>query len=102
MVLGLGFDIGQHSVAISNHSVSKLIFISLVIYIHQVPLPTNELVSYNTYAPSKFAITALNEVLRHELTWAKNEKIRVSSLSPGKRNVGKTAAIETINQIDWQ
>ena len=28
----------------------------------QVPLPTNELVSYNTYAPSKFAVTALTEV----------------------------------------
>jgi len=50
----------------------------------QVPLPTKELISYNTYAPSKFALRALSEVLRNELTWAKNEKIRVSSLSPGE------------------
>lgn len=78
------------------------------IYNLQVPLPTSELVSYNTYAPSKFAITAFNEVLRHELTWEKNEKIRVSSLSPGEKGEResearrKTKAIETINQLDWQ
>jgi NADP-dependent 3-hydroxy acid dehydrogenase YdfG len=71
----------------------------------QVPVPTKELVSYNTYAPSKFAITALTEVLRHELTWEKNDKIRVSSLSPGewkKRKAREREDIGTINQIDWQ
>ena len=80
-----------------------------------MPLPTTSLVSYNTYAPSKFAITALNEVLSHELTWEKNEKIRVSSLSPGSWKDGwlkwngmrwvenkETKANETINQLDWQ
>ena len=51
---------------------------------HYVPLPTPELGSYNTYAPSKYAITAMTEVLRQELTWADNKKIRVGSLSPGE------------------
>jgi NADP+-dependent farnesol dehydrogenase len=50
----------------------------------QVPIPRPELSSLNTYAPSKHAITALTEVLRHELTFSKNKKIRVSSLSPGE------------------
>lgn len=67
---------------------SVKVFINFI-YNLQVPLPTTELVSYNTYAPSKFAITALNEVLRHELTWEGNKKIRVSSLSPGKENEGE-------------
>lgn len=40
--------------------------------------------SLNTYAPSKYAVTALTEVLRHELTWVENKKIRVTSLSPGE------------------
>jgi NADP-dependent 3-hydroxy acid dehydrogenase YdfG len=51
---------------------------------HYVPLPTPELGSYNTYAASKYAITATTEVLRQELTWADNKKIRVGSLSPGE------------------
>lgn len=49
-----------------------------------MPLPRPELPSLNTYAPSKHALTALTEVLRHELTWAGNKKIRVTSLSPGE------------------
>lgn len=51
---------------------------------HYVPLPRPELVSLNTYAPSKHALTAVTEVLRHELTWNNASKIRVSSLSPGE------------------
>lgn len=51
---------------------------------HYVPIPTPELASYNTYAASKYAITATTETLRHELTWSNNKKIRVASLSPGE------------------
>jgi NADP+-dependent farnesol dehydrogenase len=37
----------------------------------------------NLYAPTKYAITAVSEVLRQELIVSNNEKIRVSNLSPG-------------------
>lgn len=37
----------------------------------------------NVYAPTKHAMTAFSEVLRQELVVLKNEKIRVSNLSPG-------------------
>lgn len=37
----------------------------------------------NLYAPSKYAITAVSEVLRQELIVDNNKKIRVTSLSPG-------------------
>lgn len=103
------YNIFQNLFCLKNHRVSPRTLsvngFHNFIYNLQVPLPTSELVSYNTYAPSKFAITAFNEVLRHELTWEKNEKIRVSSLSPGEWESEarrKTKAIETINQLDWQ
>lgn len=37
----------------------------------------------NVYAPTKHALTAFSEVLRQELVVQKNEKIRVTNLSPG-------------------
>lgn len=37
----------------------------------------------NVYAASKHALRAFTEVLRHELVTKKNNKIRVSNLSPG-------------------
>lgn len=37
----------------------------------------------NLYAPSKFAVRALNTVLRHELNYLKKNKIRISNISPG-------------------
>lgn len=37
----------------------------------------------NLYAPTKYALTAVSEVLRQELISYKNEKVRVSNLSPG-------------------
>lgn len=37
----------------------------------------------NLYSPTKFAITAVSEVLRQELIAQKSDKIRVSNLSPG-------------------
>lgn len=57
-------------VIILNISSPEHLMSVLMVFVFQlqVPLPTNELVSYDTYAPLKFAITALNEVLRHELT----------------------------------
>lgn len=52
---------------------------------HFIPYPTENLVSYNTYAPSKYGITAFSEVLRQELAnSAWKDKIRVTSLSPGE------------------
>lgn len=39
--------------------------------------------SLNLYAPSKFAVTAISEVLRQELILQDNLKIRISNLSPG-------------------
>lgn len=37
----------------------------------------------NVYASTKHALRAFSEVLRHELVAKKNDKIRVSNLSPG-------------------
>lgn len=37
----------------------------------------------NVYAPTKHALRAFTEVVRQELVTAKNEKIRVTNLSPG-------------------
>lgn len=37
----------------------------------------------NLYAPTKYAVTAVSEVIRNELIGMKNEKIRVTNLSPG-------------------
>lgn len=52
---------------------------------HFVPFPTEDVPSYNTYAASKHGITAMNEVLRQELTCSEyKDKIRVTSLSPGE------------------
>ena len=47
---------------------------------HIVPFRPN---SFNVYAPSKFAVTAVSEVLRQELIIQDNKKIRVSNVSPG-------------------
>jgi NADP+-dependent farnesol dehydrogenase len=37
----------------------------------------------SSYAPSKFAVTTISEVLRQELIFEDNNKIRVSNISPG-------------------
>lgn len=37
----------------------------------------------NVYSPTKFALRALNTVLRHELNHLKQNQIRVSNISPG-------------------
>lgn len=44
-------------------------------------VPFDEITS-NLYAPSKYALTALSEVMRQELIVQKNDKIRISNLSP--------------------
>ncbi|CRK89108.1 CLUMA_CG002550, isoform A [Clunio marinus] len=46
-------------------------------------LPSFEEESLNVYAPTKFALTALSEVLRRELIEQGNDLIRVSSINPG-------------------
>lgn len=47
---------------------------------HFMPFPYGPM---NLYAPTKFALTALSEVIRQELIAQKNEKVRVTNLSPG-------------------
>jgi NADP+-dependent farnesol dehydrogenase len=37
----------------------------------------------SSYVPSKFAVTTISEVLRQELIFEENKKIRVSNVSPG-------------------
>jgi len=64
---------------------------------HYVPLPRAELPSLNTYAPSKHGVSALTQVLRHELTWSGNHKIRVASLSPGET---RTSICESAGSAD--
>jgi NADP+-dependent farnesol dehydrogenase len=39
--------------------------------------------SHNVYNPSKFAVTATTEVIRQELIYMENDKIRVGSINPG-------------------
>ncbi|CRL04621.1 CLUMA_CG017689, isoform A [Clunio marinus] len=47
---------------------------------HNIPFRSN---SFNMYAPSKYAVTAISEVLRQELITQNNHKIRVTNLSGG-------------------
>lgn len=47
---------------------------------HVIPFSTARL---NLYPPTKYALTAVSEVLRQELIAQNNGKIRVSNLSPG-------------------
>lgn len=52
---------------------------------HFVPFPTEDVPSYNTYAGSKYAVTATTEVMRQELICSDHKnKIRVTSISPGE------------------
>lgn len=52
---------------------------------HFIPFPTEEVVSYNIYGPSKFGVTAFTETLRQELVCSDNkDKIRITSISPGE------------------
>lgn len=53
---------------------------------HFIPYLTENLASYNTYAPSKYGITAFSEVLRQELAASPQlkDKIRCTSVSPGE------------------
>lgn len=50
---------------------------------HYIPFITTGEPTLNVYPCSKFAITALNHVLRMELNFYKQNKIRVSNISPG-------------------
>lgn len=45
---------------------------------HHVPFIGQKEHSHNVYNPSKFAVTATTEVLRQELIYMENDKIRVS------------------------
>lgn len=45
----------------------------------------------NVYPASKFAVRALNTVIRHELNYLKKNKIRISNVSPG-------VVAETVNE----
>lgn len=48
---------------------------------HYIPHLEEE--STNVYAPTKFALTAISEVLRQELIVEANDKIRISCINPG-------------------
>lgn len=48
---------------------------------HYIPFLEEE--STNVYAPTKFALTAFSDVLRHELIMEANDKIKVSCINPG-------------------
>lgn len=48
----------------------------------------------NVYAPTKYAVRALNHVLRHELNFMKKDKIRVSNVSPGLVRTELTQYVE--------
>ena len=50
---------------------------------HSVTLADEDPMINNVYAPTKYAVRALNQVLRHELNFMKKDKIRVSNVSPG-------------------
>lgn len=60
---------------------------------HFIPFPTEDVASYNTYAASKYGVTAFNEVLRQELACSEfKNKIRVTSVSPGEVKTEMVAA----------
>lgn len=40
--------------------------------------------NFNVYPASKYAVTAITETIRHEVSSSGNKKIRVSSISPGR------------------
>lgn len=44
--------------------------------------------SYSIYPATKFAVRAFSEVIRYELTAEKNDKIRVTTISPGSTKTG--------------
>ncbi|CRL06496.1 CLUMA_CG019608, isoform A [Clunio marinus] len=50
---------------------------------YKIPFPPNPEISHNVYHGTKFAVTATTEVLRQELICQENDKVRVTSLSPG-------------------
>lgn len=50
---------------------------------HSVPTLPGFPPTFNVYPSSKYAVKALNTVLRHELNHLKQNKIRVSNISPG-------------------
>jgi NADP+-dependent farnesol dehydrogenase len=52
---------------------------------HFVPFPTEDVASYNTYAASKYGVTAFTEVFRQELICSEfKDKVRITSISPGE------------------
>jgi NADP+-dependent farnesol dehydrogenase len=40
--------------------------------------------TFNVYPATKYAVTAISETIRHEITASENKKIRVTSISPGR------------------
>jgi len=58
----------------------------LIININSVvghSLPNMGVPSWNVYPASKYAVTALSTLIRHELANSDNKKVRITSLSPG-------------------
>lgn len=67
---------------------------------HVVPRIEMKRPIFNLYPSSKFALTALNDVLRDELMAYKNYKVRVSNISPGKVETPLQAANGLVDK-DW-
>jgi len=57
---------------------------------HRVP-NFSQIGSYNMYAPSKYAVTAMTEVLRQEFQ-RESTRVKITSISPGIVKTGITAA----------
>lgn len=67
---------------------------------HVVPRIEMKRPIFNLYPSSKYALTALNNVLRDELNTYKNFKVRVSNISPGKVET-PLQATNGLGEKDW-
>lgn len=67
----------------NNNCVEGLIINVNSILGHKIPYISGREPLHNIYPGSKFALRAMTEVVRHELHFLKNKKIRVASISPG-------------------
>lgn len=65
---------------------------------HSVPFRPNSL---NIYAPTKYAVTAVSEVLRQELIIQDNMKIRVSNVSPGGVQTEMSTPANVVNADEF-
>lgn len=72
-----------YKLMMKNNCVEGLIINVNSILGHKISYISGREPLYNIYPGSKFALGAMTEVIRHELHFLKNKKIRVASISPG-------------------